>query len=72
MQLIPHAATSESVSSQQLAVSDLSEQQYLQVPPLQVDKFSPPDVVTNEDVLIFSEAEKVQPRSNLLRSPLVN
>lgn len=72
MQLIPHAATSESVSSQQLAVSDLSEQQYLQVPPLQVDKFSPPDVVTNEDVFIFSEAEKVQPRSNLLRSPLVN
>lgn len=37
-----------------------------------MNELSTTDVMANEDVLVFSETEKVQPRSNLVSAPLVN
>lgn len=37
-----------------------------------MNELSTTDVMANEDVLVFSETQKVQPRPNLVSAPLVN
>lgn len=37
-----------------------------------MNKLRPTDIMSNKDILVFSETQKVQPRSHLLCPPLVD
>lgn len=45
---------------------------YLQVPPLQVQELRAADVVADEDVFVFPQAELLQPGAHFLSAPPLN
>lgn len=77
--------TSQAVSTEQKSTGERSlfckknfksrrvaQRKYLKVSPFQMQKFSPSDVMTDEDFFVLSQIEQIQPSSNFLCAPFLN
>lgn len=50
----------------------VAQKKYLKISPLQMQKFSPSDVMTDEGFLVLSQIEQIQPSGNFLCAPFLN
>jgi hypothetical protein len=48
------------------------KKKYLKISSFQMQKFSPSDVMTDEDFFVLSQIEQIQPSSNFLCAPILN
>lgn len=48
------------------------KREYLKISSFQMQKFSPSDVMTDEDFFVLSQIEQIQPSSNFLCAPILN